>query len=268
MGKKVNRIRYELDANGIKSLSDHEIKTILRGADDLIMSGGRALLAKILAGSKDKKLLELKLDQSPVYGAFNGISQKEILAKIDWMILQNYLEIKYDYRLPLLVFTKKGWAIERETYAAELMDKLIEAAENKKYEFVETLKDRNRGMILLLLDKIVESGNKELIPILKAWQMIEYKKVSARIQEVIDELGNGEDQPKMDHKQEVISFGANKKWLAIPAATRKELERNVWCSTCCDVVQIVNYVVQDSPPSIALIGKCKDCGKDVARFID
>jgi hypothetical protein len=145
---------------------------------------------------------------------------------------------------------------------------LIEAAENNKYEFVETLKDRDRGMILLLLDKIVESGNKELIPILKAWQMIDYKKVSARIQEVIDELGNGEDQPKMDHKKEVISFGANKKWLAIPAATRKELERNVWCSTCSDVVQIVNYVVQDSPPSIALKGKCKDCGKDVARFID
>jgi hypothetical protein len=34
------------------------------------MSGGRAMLAKIMAGSKDKKLLELKLDQSPVYGAF------------------------------------------------------------------------------------------------------------------------------------------------------------------------------------------------------
>jgi hypothetical protein len=44
------------------------------GADDLIMSGGRALLAKILAGSKDKKLLELELDTSPVYGAFKGQS--------------------------------------------------------------------------------------------------------------------------------------------------------------------------------------------------
>jgi hypothetical protein len=50
MGKKVKRVRVELDASGIKQLSDHEIKTILRGADDLIMSGGRALLAKILAG--------------------------------------------------------------------------------------------------------------------------------------------------------------------------------------------------------------------------
>ncbi|MDQ0971242.1 hypothetical protein QFZ31_001120 [Neobacillus niacini] len=68
--------------------------------------------------------------------------------------------------------------------------------------------------------------------------------------------------------QEVVSFSANKKWLAIPTAIRKELERNVWCVNCSDVVQIVNYIVQDSPPSITLEGKCKNCGKEVARFID
>ena len=62
MVKKGKRVEYELNPNGIKSIPDNEIKTILRGADDLIMSGGRAMLAKILAGSKDKKLLELELD--------------------------------------------------------------------------------------------------------------------------------------------------------------------------------------------------------------
>jgi hypothetical protein len=107
------------------------------------------------------------------------------------MILNHYIEIEYNYRLPLLVFTEKGWVIERETYADELK-KLVEAAENHTYELVETLKERNWGMILLLLDKIAESGNKELITILKAWQMIEFKKVRARIQEIIDELEKGE----------------------------------------------------------------------------
>jgi hypothetical protein len=168
----------------------------------------------------------------------------------------------------LLVFKEKGWNIERETYAAELLVKLIEASENHTYEFVETLKERNRGMILLLLDKIVESGNKELITILKAWQMIEFKKVKVKIQEVIDELEEGEDKPKMEHKQEVISFGANKKWLAIPSAIRKELECNVWCSHCSDVVQIIDYVVKESPPSIVLEGKCRKCSNKVARFIE
>jgi superfamily II DNA helicase RecQ len=160
MGKKVNRVRVELDAGGIKQLSDHEIKTILRGADNLIMSGGRALLSKILAGSKDKKLLELELETSPVYGAFKGQSQKEILAKIDWMILKRYLAIEYDYRLPLLVYTDKGWEIERETYADELVGKLEQAAANKEYEFVETLQERGRGLILLFLVKSKPQGKR------------------------------------------------------------------------------------------------------------
>ncbi len=77
MVKKVKQVKYELNPNGIKSLPNNEIKTILRGADDLIVSGGRAMLAKILAGSKDKKLLELELNYSPVYGAFNGVTQKD-----------------------------------------------------------------------------------------------------------------------------------------------------------------------------------------------
>jgi hypothetical protein len=191
LGKKVNRVRVELDVGSIKRLSDEEIKVILRGADDLIMSGGRALLVKILAGSKDKKLLDLELNQSPVYGAFRGQSQKEILSKIDWMILNRYLAIEYGYRLPLLVYTDKGWEIERETYADELFGRLVQGAANLEYDIVETLQERDRGLILLLLDKLESSGKKELVAILEAWKRIAYKKVKTRIQEVIDKLGKG-----------------------------------------------------------------------------
>jgi hypothetical protein len=57
-----------LDPKGIKNLPYEEIVAILRGADDLIMSGGRSLLAKVLKGSRAKKVLGLGLDASPVYG--------------------------------------------------------------------------------------------------------------------------------------------------------------------------------------------------------
>lgn len=268
MVKKGNKVRYELNPTGIKSVPDNEIKTILRGADDLIMSGGRAMLAKILAGSKDKKLLELGLDYSPVYGALKGNSQKEILAKIDWLILHHYLAIKYDGRLPMLVYTDKGWNIERETYADELLEKLIDAAENRRYEFVETLKDRNRSLILLLLEKIANSGNKDLITILNAWQTIEFKKLRTKIQEVIDLLEKVEEKPKREENQELVSFSANKKWLSIPVEFRRQLERNVWCSYCCDVVKIEKYTVKEFSGGIVLEGKCQKCGNDVARVID
>lgn len=36
------------------------------------------------------------------------------------MIDEDYLQIKYDGRLPLLVFSDEGWEIEKETYAQEL----------------------------------------------------------------------------------------------------------------------------------------------------
>lgn len=43
-------------------------------------------------------------------------------------------------------------------------------------------------MILLLIGKIKQAGNARFIPLLKAWKEIEYKKVQAEIQSVIDYL--------------------------------------------------------------------------------
>lgn len=49
------------------NLSKDEKLAILRAADELIGAGGRSLLAKILKGSREKKVLELELDKTPVY---------------------------------------------------------------------------------------------------------------------------------------------------------------------------------------------------------
>ena len=57
MSRKIQRVRYRLDAKSITALPFDEIAAILRGADTLIMSGGRSMLVKILKGSRDKKLL-------------------------------------------------------------------------------------------------------------------------------------------------------------------------------------------------------------------
>lgn len=61
MSRKVHRVPVYFDTKGISVLPFEEIKCILRGADEIIMQGGRSLLAKILKGSKDKKVIELKL---------------------------------------------------------------------------------------------------------------------------------------------------------------------------------------------------------------
>ena len=146
------------------------------------------MLANILKGSKDKKVIEHGLDQCPVYGYYRELTLQEITNRIDWMIKKGLLEIEYRGRLPLLVFSEIGWEIERETYAEELLQKLAKLLEGKDYSFVQELKDRNREMILLLIEKIKLTGNARFIPLLKAWEEIEYKKVRAEIQSVINYL--------------------------------------------------------------------------------
>jgi hypothetical protein len=158
----------------------------------LIAIGGRSLLTKILKGSRSADVIKHGLDQNPAHGYYRGMSETDVLARIDWMILHRYLRIEYNGQLPVIVFTPAGWEIEREAMANEIVagfDKLLEAAE-RPYA-VDYLKDRNRGMILLVLDKVQESGDPKYVPVLEDWERIDYKKVREKIRTVIDHLRAG-----------------------------------------------------------------------------
>jgi hypothetical protein len=72
---------------------------------------------KILKRSHAQEVLRLDLDQCPVYGYFQHLPTKDVLARIDRAILDGYLKVVYDYRLPVLVFTDAGWEIGKETFA-------------------------------------------------------------------------------------------------------------------------------------------------------
>jgi hypothetical protein len=189
MSRKVQRVHYVLDPKDVKELPLEELKAILRGADELIGSGGRSLLVKILKGSHAQDVLQHHLDQCPVHGYFHHLSAEEILARIDRAILDGYLKVVYDYRLPVLVFTDAGWEIEKETFANELLagfDELLTTMQ-PPYD-MSYLKDRNRSLIWCLLDKIESSGNPKYLPLLEAWEQIDYKKVKLRIERVMREI--------------------------------------------------------------------------------
>jgi len=194
MSRRSHRVAINLDTKGLKELSEDDLKAILRGADDIIAQGGRTLLMRILRGSASKDVLDRGLDQSTVYGYFRDLTNDATLARIDWVILNGYLRIEYASRLPLLVYTQEGWEIEREIYSNELLEK-IEAAltDGPPYEMAH-LKDRDRGMVLLLLDKVAATGNRKFIPALKAWKRVDYKKVQQRIQQTIQRLEANDSQ--------------------------------------------------------------------------
>ena len=188
MSKKVRRVPVILDAGEIKDLPQEDIRMILRGADALISTGGRSMLAKILKGSKDKKIFEYKLNECPAYGYYQDMKLDDISKCIDWMIKEDYLRIEYDYRLPLLVFSEKGWQIEKETFAQELYQRMCLDVEEKKARVIFEMKEVNRQVVMCVLDKIEKDGTKEFLPYLEAWKMLEVKKVAARIAEVENKI--------------------------------------------------------------------------------
>ena len=192
---KRQRIRYELNTGEITKLQPEEIRVILRAADEMIVTAGRSMLVKVLKGSKDKKVLEYKLDECPSYGYYHDLTMEEIGKRVDYMIVKRYLRIEYSGRLPMLVFTDKGWEIECETYTSEWVCRFKEVVESKvlRLDMFEELKTVNRQVVFFFFFKIKEIGDKRYIPVLKTWQKGEVRKVRQKIEGVITVLENREE---------------------------------------------------------------------------
>lgn len=65
----------------------------------------------------------------------------------------------------------------------------------------------------------------------------------------------------------VIGFKAAQKWGKLPKNMQERIINNVFCTTC-GVTTIVEYSINDDKLSVLLKGKCKKCGKDVARMVE
>jgi hypothetical protein len=111
---------------------------------------------------------------------------EDILARIDRLITNRYLAIEYDYRLPLLVYTSRGWEIERQTYTAEMHARIDELlATGDTVPDLSWLNDKNREVVMLLLERIEGTGDHKYIRALEAWARNTFKKVRSRINRAI-----------------------------------------------------------------------------------
>lgn len=183
------KVSYQLHhVNELIEPSKEDIKNILRAADDIIFVGGRTILAKILKGSKDKKLLEKQLELCPSYGYYHQLTTEEITRIIDWMIINDYLDIKYNDRLPMLVFSDKGWDTYKPVYMEELYHKILNVEEDQRETLIEELTHTNREVIMLLLLHIGNSKNIGFIRFLTKWEQAEVKKVRQKINSTISKL--------------------------------------------------------------------------------
>lgn len=188
---RTSKVQYQLsDLRGQEAPSEEDIRNILRAADEIIFTAGRTMLAKILKGSKDKKLLEKDLNQCPSYGYYKQLSIEEITKIVDWMIIHDYLDIDYNGRLPMIIFSEKGWETYKLFYVDELYNLILNVNEitGNDVILIEQLKQTNRAVVKLLLLKIGQSKNIGFIKFLAKWEIVEVKKVRYMINRAISNL--------------------------------------------------------------------------------
>lgn len=189
--RRQQRVRVHLDPEAKKNApAPEDIPHILRAADDCIGRAGRGMLVKILKGSKVKRLLELGLQDCPSYGYYRSKTMDEIGRIVDWMILAGFLEIQYDGRLPMIVFSDRGWEEYKPVYAEEMYQVVLKAAADPEAveAAIERLKTTNREVILLLLEALAKSKNIGVVRFLEAWSAQEVKKVRAAIRQAMEEI--------------------------------------------------------------------------------
>jgi hypothetical protein len=61
---------------------------------------------------------------------------------------------------------------------------------------------------------------------------------------------------------------ARPRWYAIPANVRQLLLTNVWCGRCRHEVTITSFSGAIKSGALLLVGKCAECGGDVARVVE
>lgn len=65
----------------------------------------------------------------------------------------------------------------------------------------------------------------------------------------------------------VTDIRAARKWSKIPKNIQERILNNVYCATC-GVTTIVEYSMNNDEFGVLLKGKCKRCGKNVARLVE
>jgi ATP-dependent DNA helicase RecQ len=82
--------------------------TILRCVNEMNGRYGRVRIARLLCGSTSRSVLTMSIDELRSYGAARGLTQKEILILIDWLIDEDYLQVPEDQQYPTLAIAPKG----------------------------------------------------------------------------------------------------------------------------------------------------------------
>lgn len=108
---------------------------------------GTTLIAQVLKGSKQKRILELGFDQLSTYGLLKALSEKEIVDMINYLLAEDYLQLTSG-QFPVVKLTKRSVAVLKgEEKVSMKMDLSIQASKDEKadaelFEILRSLRKR------------------------------------------------------------------------------------------------------------------------------
>ena len=181
MGRKARpRSPVHLDSGGV-DVSSGELAIILHGADSVVHRGGRSQLVKLLKGSRDKRVLELGLDADGSYGALSHLTLDEIARRVDWAIEKGYLDYYYEWRQPLLMFTERGWELERPVAIESLFEQFCRDVDESEMHMVERMAGIKNDVQLDVVELIAQRCDERCLEHLESWSGKATKRIRKKL---------------------------------------------------------------------------------------
>jgi len=174
------RSPVHLDSGGV-NVSSEELAVILHGARSVVHRGGRSQLVKLLKGSRDKRLLELGMDADGSYGALSYLTLDEIARKVDWTIEAGYLDYYYEWRQPLLMFTERGWELEKPVVVEEFFEQFCRDVEDGKFRMAERMVDIKNEVQLDVIELIAQRCDERCLAHLEVWSSQTTKRIRKKL---------------------------------------------------------------------------------------
>ncbi|MFA5263697.1 MAG: RQC domain-containing protein [Opitutaceae bacterium] len=177
------------------NITEDELRAVLGVCDALIGAAGRTTLVLGLRGSRAKKALQFGLDKVRGYGLFADRSQEEVMAIVDGLIRDRILSLEYHDDLPLLAYTPHGLELAKafvvDEWFALLRANVEPVANGAKLAlpFLYSVEpQRNNDTVQQLIAKVGQAADSSWLPLLRAWQALETRRMRAQLQPIIVRL--------------------------------------------------------------------------------
>lgn len=177
-----------------RELSEADRRAIFGVCEQVIGGAGRSSVMMALRGSRSEKMRRLGLVDCRGHGHFAGMSEDEVLARIDTLIHEGLLEIEWNQEdMPLLVYTESGLEMAMDYAADDWLEELRAAVTRgaagvSELSFLKDVQGRNQKTVLLLADRVASEATAEWLPLLRAWRDGEIRRVRERLGPVIERL--------------------------------------------------------------------------------